>query len=668
MNITVAQPKGRKILPFITIFLLISLSLTLAAWQVLASGSSKISSDVQMYLPLFQAVLMVLAVALGLTFHSVRTARMKSQDIMGLMHEGAGASFKNTEAILGVAAGGIIRINSNYKIEYINDIALKYCGYDKQESAGKSIYDIVQLQNTNDKESLKELLETQFQKDSEESDWKELKLLNNVGEIHLLKIKTSPIYNELTGMVRDLVLIMQDITSDRQAMQKLFDQASRDSLTGLINRHSFQNYMELVIAENEGSNTTNVLCYMDLDHFKTVNDVCGHAAGDELLRQISEMFSKRLRATDKLARIGGDEFAILLPDCNIKTATLILNRILDDVRNFRFIWRENTFVVGVSIGALEFGIGYRVADIGHLMVAVDEACYSAKKAGRNQLFIKEMAQNEIELSNEENSENDSWEVTLKHAIENDEFILYAQSVESLPTKKSDKEKTSDAGNFYEVLLRLKHEGDVLSPGSFMPTAERLGLMGSVDRWVVSKLVEIIGNINVKDEPCSNNVFSINLSAETINDAEFATFVKLLIEEHNVKASQLCFEVSESDALANFSKVKSMFDDLITLGCCGALDDFGSGFSSLNYLRELPIKYLKVDGTFVRKMSDNSVDAAMVDAVNSVVQTMNIFTVAESVEDEETAKLLSDMGVDYAQGYFFSKPLPLSEIEDYKVAA
>lgn len=667
MNITVAQPKGKKILPFITIFLLISLSLTLAAWQVLSSGDTSVNSDVQVYLPLFQAVLMVLAVALGLTFHSVRTARMKSQDIMGLMHEGAGASFKNTEAVLGVAAGGIIRINSKYKIEYINDVALKYCGYDKQESAGKSIYDIVQLQNTNDKESLKELLEIQFQKNSEESDWKELKLLNNAGEIHLLKIKTSPIYNDVTGLVRDLVIIMQDITSDRQAMQKLFDQASRDSLTGLINRHSFQNYMELVIAENEGSNTTNVLCYMDLDHFKTVNDVCGHAAGDELLRQISEMFSKRLRGTDKLARIGGDEFAILLPDCNIKTATLILNRILDDVRNFRFIWRENTFVVGVSIGALEFGIGYRVADIGHLMVAVDEACYSAKKAGRNQLYIKEMAQHEIALSEDDNSENDSWEITLKHAIENDEFLLYAQSVESL-SNDSTKDKASPKESFYEVLLRLKHEGEVLSPGSFMPTAERLGLMGSVDRWVVSKMIEIIGNINDKDASCSNNIFSINLSADSINDTEFSDFVKLLLDEHNVNASQLCFEVSESDALANFSKVQAMFNNLITLGCSGALDDFGSGFSSLNYLRELPIKYLKVDGTFVRKMNDNTVDAAMVDAVNSVVQTMNIFTVAESVEDEETAELLSQMGVDYAQGYYFSQPLPMSEIGNYKEAA
>jgi len=666
MNITVAQPKGKIILPFITIFLLISLSLAVAAWQVLASGSTNISSDVQMYLPLFQAVLMILAVALGLTFHSVRTARLKSSDIMGLTHEGASASFKNTEAVLGIAAGGIIRINSKYEIEYINEVALKYCGFKKQESEGKSIYDIVKLQNTNDKDSLIGILENQFKKNCEESDWKELKLLNNAGEIHLLKIKTSPIYNDVTGLVRDLVIIMQDITSDRQAMQKLFEQASRDSLTGLINRHSFQNYMELVIAENEGSNTTNVLCYMDLDHFKTVNDVCGHAAGDELLRQISEMFSKRLRVTDKLARIGGDEFAILLPDCNIKTATLILNRILDDVRNFRFIWRENTFVVGVSIGALEFGIGYRVADIGHLMVAVDEACYSAKKGGRNQLFIKEMEQHEIALSAEESSENDSWEVTLKRAIENDEFILYAQSVESL-SKKSNKE-TSDAGHFYEVLLRLKHEGDVLSPGSFMPTAERLGLMGSVDRWVVSKLVEVIGNIKTKDGSCSSSIFSINISAETINDVEFASFVKLLIEEHGIKASQLCFEVSESDALANFSKVKSMFDDLITLGCCGALDDFGSGFSSLNYLRELPIKYLKVDGTFVRKMNDNTVDAAMVDAVNSVVQTMNILTVAESVEDEETARQLADMGVDYAQGYFFSKPVPLAEIGDYKVAA
>lgn len=663
MKISVAQPKGQKLLPFVTIFLLITLSLTLAAWQVLSVGTTSSNSEVQVYLPLFQAVLMVLAIALGLTFHSVRSSRIKSQDIMGLTHEGDGASFKNTEAVLGVAAGGIIRIGADYRIEYINEVALKFSGRNKKDAEGESIYDIIQLQNTNDMGTLKKLLDKQFEDNSPESEWNELKLLNNSGELHLLKIKTSPIYADESGKVRDIVMILQDITSDRQAMQKLFDQASRDSLTGLINRHSFQNYMELVVAENEGQNTSNVLCYMDLDHFKTVNDVCGHAAGDELLRQISEMFSKRLRSTDKLARIGGDEFAILLPNCNINTATLILNRILDDVRNFRFIWRQNTFVVGVSIGALEFDSGYRIADIGHLMIAADEACYSAKKAGRNQLFIKEMERHEISLSEEDDEEQDSWESTLKHAIEKDEFLLYVQSMKSLSANKGETE-----GDFYEVLLRLRHEDGVLKPGSFMPTAERLGLMGSVDRWVVSKMIENIGKMNKSHETASGNMYCINLSPDSVNDSEFPDFVKLLTDEHGVLPSQLCFEVTESDALANFSKVQAMFTSLVALGCCGSLDDFGSGFSSLNYLRELPIKFLKVDGTFVRKMSDNSVDAAMVEAVNKVVQTMDIYTVAESVENEETAGMLSKMGVNFAQGYYFSKPLPVSEMENFQIAA
>ncbi len=665
MKITITQPKGQKFLPFATIFLLIVLSITLATWQVYAVEAGG-NSSVQIYLPLFQAVLMVLAIALGLTFHSVRTARIKSQDIMGLTHEGEGASFKNTEAILGEAGGGIIRIGSDYKIEYMNGTALKYCGHENRDVTGQSIYDIVQLQNTNDKETLKKLLEQQFennkQEDKEKREWVELKLLNSSGELHLLKVKATPIYDEKGETVRDIVVIMQDITSDRQAMQKLFDQASRDSLTGLINRHSFQNYMELVIAESEGENAQNVLVYMDLDHFKTVNDVCGHAAGDELLRQISEMFSKRLRSTDKLARIGGDEFAILLPQCNIKIATLILNRILDDVRNFRFIWRQNTFVVGVSIGALEFDSGYRIADIGHLMVAVDEACYAAKKAGRNQLFIREMERHEISLASETEHE-DSWESTLKHAIEKDEYELYVQ-----PVKALSQEENAEKINFFEVLLRLKHEGKILKPGSFIPTAERLGLMGGVDRWVVSKIVEMAGVMNKKDKKARNNLFSINLSPDSIDDAEFPAFVKMLIKEHGVDASQLCFEVSESDALANFSKVQSLFAELVALGCCGSLDDFGSGFSSLNYLRELPIKYLKVDGTFVRKMSENSVDAAMVEAVNSVVQTMDIFTVAESVEDEKTAGLLAKMGVDYGQGYYYSRPMPMADIDDYRTAA
>ncbi|KAG1707722.1 Cyclic di-GMP phosphodiesterase PdeB [Nymphon striatum] len=501
---------------------------------------------------------------------------------MGLSHEGGGAAFKNTEAVLGVAAVGVLR----------------------NDAEGKSIYDIIKLQNTNDKGTLKKLLTTQFEANSKESDWIEIKLLNDSGELHLLKLKTSPIFEEgsETGIVKHLVLIMQDITSDRQAMQKLFDQASRDSLTGLINRHSFQNYMELVIAESEGNNTQNVLCYMDLDHFKTVNDVCGHAAGDELLRQISE-----------------------------------------------------------TIGALEFDSGYRIADIGHLMIAADEACYSAKKAGRNQLFVKDMERHEISVSDED-EEQDSWESTLKQAIERDEFLLYAQPINDL----SSENKNEDS--FYEILLRLKHDDEVLSPGSFMPTAERLGLMGSVDRWVVSKMIELVGEINKKDEIFKKDTYCINLSVDSVSDDEFTSFVELLIKEHNINPAQLCFEVSESDALANFSKVQSMFSSLIAIGCCGSLDDFGSGFSSLNYLRELPIKYLKVDGTFVGKMSDNTVDAAMVEAVNKVVQTMDIMTVAESVEDEETNTLLKEMGINYGQGYFYSQPVPVTDIGDFKEAA
>jgi Amt family ammonium transporter len=392
------------------------------------------------------------------------------------------------------------------------------------------------------------------------------------------------------------------------------------------------------------------LCYLDLDHFKTVNDVCGHAAGDELLKQVADLFSRRVRSTDKLARTGGDEFAILLVGCGVGRAKKVLERILEDVQAYRFTWNQNTFQVGVSIGVIEFDSSSRVTDMGGLMLNADEACYMAKKLGRNQLYIQDGSDASPETEKEKSTD---WEGLLNSALKYDGFTLYVQPI--VPLQGVDE----SADCQYEVLIRMLLDGEMLSPGSFMPAAQRLGLMGAIDRWVVEKAVRGIASGNFLSN--KKQIFTINLSADSVNDDTFADYVQAILDDNNVPASMLCFEVSESVVLANFMKAQVLFNNLVEIGASGSLDDFGSGISSLSYLRDLPVSYLKIDGGFIRSMSKNRIDAAMVDAVNKVGQVMNLKTIAESVENDITKQLLKRMGVDYAQGYHCGKPLAFEDI-------
>ena len=635
-------------MPVMTLVLMVVLSLLLAGWQLF---DVKEFSGIQVYLPMFQAVLLLIAVTLGIAFYKMKTDALKSQDILGLTHGASTLSFKNTEAVLGAAAGGVIRINRDLQAEYLSDVASSLTGWSAEDAMNRPIQDVVNVQGVRAIDTLKQIIEDQFQKPDSIFDLHDVKILTKNSEPKYVKFKTAPVHTA-EGGIEYVALVIQDVTDDRAAMQDLYNQASRDSLTGIYNRKSFQEFLEEALSEDSSNSKSNVLCYMDLDHFKTVNDVCGHAAGDELLKQIADLFSKRVRSTDRLARTGGDEFAILLTDCSVERAKIIFERILEDVQAYRFTWNQNTFQVGVSMGALEFDSKYRITDMGSLMLSADEACYMAKKLGRNQLYIKDAT----DVS--ENTKNDSgenWEAILNAALKNDKFSLYVQPILPLQAEVLLKERQ------YEVLIRLPHNDEVLSPGSFMPAAQRLGLMGALDRWVLEKTIRNIASGNYVDGKDRKQVFTVNLSADSVNDEGFVNFVSRMLTEFNVPSSILCFEISESIVLANFMRAQTLLNELVDIGASGSLDDFGSGISSLSYLRDLPVSYLKIDGTFIRNMSKNRVDAAMVDAVNKVGQVMNLSTIAESVENDITKQLLKRMGVNYAQGYHCGKPIEFDQI-------
>jgi Amt family ammonium transporter len=633
-------------------------SILLAVWQILYNQGSNFVTGVPVFLPLFQAVLLLLVIVFGVLLYKVRYQSILSQDVMGMTDQGVDLSFSNTENFLGAAAGGIIRLNSLFEVEYINAAAITILGYADKDARGESIYRLIKKYNSkNGRFILKDALEEQFKTVQSPSKFSEISLLNLFGERRYLKLKTAPVQNN-QGTIDYVILIMQDLTEEKERMKQLYRQASIDFLTGLRNRHSFQQSLDELLAKSTVSIERHVLCYMDLDHFKVVNDVCGHAAGDELLKQIADIFSKSVRSSDKLARVGGDEFAILLPRCEIDTSKKIFNRILNDVNNYRFTWQQNSFSVGVSIGVIEFDSKSRLSDRSALMVQVDQACYKAKQHGRNQLYIQSQEDDVSGSKSDSADQNDSWDESINQSLKNNQFVLFIQPIVCL-------DKTDPCRNDqFEVLVRMEHQGELLSPGSFLPSAERLGLMATIDRWVVSKTIETIANnrvAQVQRQGQRDRLFTINISADTVLDTSFISFVSVLLSDKKVDPSLLCFEISESVALANFAQTQVTLQNLSELGCSGSLDDFGSGFSSLNYLRDLTLQYLKIDGSFIRNMSKNRIDAAMVDGVNKVGQVMNLRTIAELVENEITVKLLQKMGVDYAQGYHCGKPFPMNEI-------
>lgn len=648
MKVRNVREEASNAMPVVTLVLMVLLSLLLAGWQLL---EVKEVSGVQIYLPMVQAVLLLIAVILGVAFYKIKTDSLRSQDVLGLTHGGSTLSFKNTEAVLGAAAGGVIRVNRELQAEYLSEVASVLTGWSVKDAQNRPIQDVVNVQGVRAIDTLKQIIDDQFLKPDSIFDLHDVKILTKNSEAKYVKFKTAPVHDS-DGEIEYVALVIQDVTDDRAAMQELYNQASRDSLTGLYNRKSFQDFLETALSEDSSVKKTNVLCYMDLDHFKTVNDVCGHAAGDELLKQIADLFSKRVRSTDRLARTGGDEFAILLMGCSVERAKTIFVRILEDVQGYRFTWNQNTFQVGVSMGALEFDSNYRVTDMGSLMLSADEACYTAKKLGRNQLYIKDASEATVH-SKVDSGEN--WEAVLNNALKNDAFSLYVQPIVPLQAEVLLKERQ------YEVLIRLPHEGEILSPGSFMPAAQRLGLMGALDRWVVEKTIRNIASGNYVDGENRKQLFTVNLSADSVNDEEFIGFVGRMLKDYAVPASILCFEISESIVLANFMRSQVLLNELVDIGASGSLDDFGSGISSLSYLRDLPVSYLKIDGTFIRNMSKNRVDAAMVDAVNKVGQVMNLSTIAESVENDITKQLLKRMGVNYAQGYHCGKPIEFDQI-------
>lgn len=537
---------------------------------------------------------------------------------------------------------GVITTDDEGKVIYFNPVAEQLTGWKLEEVQGLTLrwaFNVV------DASTHKQIDHPAFDGSVEGATvnvYESVLLVNNDGHEIDIESSVSPIRNQ-AGESIGSVLVFRDVTLARELAKQLAWQAAHDQLTSLINRRQFDVLLSRLI-DGTKSEDQHALLYMDLDQFKVVNDTAGHAAGDEMLRQLADKLRAHMHGSDTLARLGGDEFGVLLENRSLDEALKVANALRKTVQDFRFTFEGRSFGVGVSIGLAPI-----TADSGspaNLMSCADAACYAAKDKGRNRVSVyspedTDLIQRQSEMR---------WVADISKAFEEQRFRLYSQPI--LPLCEE-----SEGERHCEVLLRMiGANGEVIAPGAFLPAAERYGLMPVIDRWVIRTLFSAISERLAGSKP--TRVCSINLSGASLNDEFFPEFLRDQISRYRIPPKALCFEITETVAISHLDHVRRFMLEMKQTGCRFSLDDFGSGMSSFAYLKDLPVDYLKIDGMFVKNMVQNPIDLAMVEAINRIGHVMGIQTIAEFVEDEEILEKLRALGVNYAQGYWVGRPAPL----------
>lgn len=441
-----------------------------------------------------------------------------------------------------------------------------------------------------------------------------------------------------------LIAQAKDITETLILNEQLSFQASHDSLTQLINRREFENRLKRILESSHLDTTEHVLCYLDLDQFKIINDTCGHTVGDEMLCQLSRLLESRIRKRDTLARLGGDEFGILMEHCSVDNAKRAANSLREVIQQFQFLWEEQVFNIGASFGLVPITKDSSMAD--HLKAA-DTACYAAKDLGRNRVYVY----NEDDVEQTRRQGEMMWVNRINLALKENRFFLVAQPIQSV-------HNIDKSGRKLEILLRMEDSsGEIISPAIFLPAAERYGLVSTLDRKVIKTAIQAID----QDRTLSSNLSmcSINLSGKSIGDKDFLEFVELIFDRYPGTTEKICFEITETAAINNFANALHFITTLRKRGCFFALDDFGSGLSSFGYLKNLPVDFIKIDGMFIKDIEDNETNYAMVKSINEIAHVMEKQTIAEFVENNNILEKLNNIGVDYVQGYAIGKPHPFS---------
>ncbi|MBI5936459.1 MAG: EAL domain-containing protein [Betaproteobacteria bacterium] len=528
-------------------------------------------------------------------------------------------------------------------VEFLNPIAERLTGWTTDEARGRPLIEVFHIVNEMTRIEVENPVDKALRLNGVVGLANHTLLIRRDGEEFAIEDSAAPI-RDRDGKVIGVVLVFHDVTESRQMAEEIAYQASHDALTGLVNRREFEQRLNHLISNATTEQRQHALLYIDLDQFKVVNDTCGHSAGDELLRQLTLIMQDKIRGSDMLARLGGDEFGVLLENCPLDKAQHVAENLIELVKGFRFVWSDKAFVVGASIGIV--AITEHSRDWASLLGNADTACYLAKEKGRNRLQVYHVEDAELAKRYSEMH----WVGRINKAFEEDRFLLYHQAI--VPTSR----RTDELPHFEMLVRMIDEDGQLVTPSVFIPAAERYNLMGALDRWVVSNALNWV--VAHKDTPM---ICAINLSGHSIGDEGFLRFLIDQIKGTGVQPHNLCFEITETAAIANLDKAVHFIRELKLRGCRFALDDFGAGLSSFAYLKNLPVDYLKIDGSFVKDIDRNETSYAMVEAINKIGHTMKIKTIAEFVETPIIMEKLAAIGVDFAQGFGISEPMPLGDL-------
>lgn len=547
------------------------------------------------------------------------------------------------ETTLASIGDAVLTTDADGSINYLNPVAERLLGHILREVRGRHVADVVHLY-TQTGEIVQSSLHQALKTNAIVSCQGNNELRRADGTLVAVEERAAPI-NDIDGAVIGGVVILRDVSVAREYVLRRSWEATHDALTGLFNRREFENRVQHALEDAQTGGRCHTLCYMDLDRFKMVNDACGHAAGDELLIQLTQLMQARVRDTDTLARLGGDEFGLLLEGCDEKRGQLIAQEIMAAVNEFSFSYASKTFSVGVSIGLT-------VITSEHISVAeavgeADCACYWAKEQGKDKVLVFVASDMNLAARRSETG----WVGKINDAFKNNRFVLYYQPYRTLNT-------SAGFGNHLEVLLRMSGEdGEIIAPGRFLPAAERYNLMPAIDRWVIHEVFSRYASLATShgDAPLT---CAINLSGASINSEGLLEFIRRNAQQYQLGPGTICFELTESVAVHNLQVAAEFINECKSMGFRFALDDFGTGTSSFGYLKNLPVDYLKIDGSFVKNLEHDSVDYTMVETINHIGHLLGKRTVAEFAENESTITKLGEIGVDFAQGYGISPPKPL----------
>lgn len=535
-------------------------------------------------------------------------------------------------------------------IEFINPRALELSGLSLEAALGKQVSDAIPMVNEESGAAVTSPIELALRRNTVIALDSHTAIARADGSRIAIRDTAAPI-RSANGQVQGGVLVFQDETERRKMVQRLAWQAERDHLTGLYNRREMEIRMAAGLYAVKEQKRPFIFCYMDLDQFKLVNDTCGHRAGDALLQRLSAILMVRVQGPHHhLARLGGDEFGMLFSDISLSDAITIVQGIRDEVVRFRFQWEGQVFRLGVSFGVTQ--IQPSMHDIGQILSQADTACYHAKAQGGNAIQVFEHTHPALRKINDEMQ----WVMVITKAFEEQRFELYRQKVVSF--------NPAIFSQHYEVLLRMRSEdGEMVAPGEFLPAAERYGLAPSFDRWVIRNLLAYL-----ETHPADKSCYAINLSGRSLSDPTFTEFVMETLEQYSIDPAQLCFEITETAAIDNLAECERLILSLKALGIYFALDDFGKGQSSFGYLQRLPVKYLKIDGDFVRGIDHKPENFAITKAIHTLAHELDKLTIAEQVETEAELACIKRLGVDFVQGYLLHdpEPIPIGEMQIYAV--